>query len=262
MGIAFVSERAFDDHDQADTPPVVIVNQHLVQKYWPGENPIGKHVVIGNLPKPFEVVGVAVDVKNQGLAQPAGGEVYVPYPQLASPQLYLSVRTSLDPHSLASAMRAAAESADPDQPVSDIHTMEERLEQASASPRFTTLLIGIFSGVAFVLAAVGIYGVIAYSVAQRTAELGVRIALGAAKGDILRLVVGNGVMLTLIGIVIGLAGSIALTRLITQMLYDTSATDPLAFGASALLFLAIAVLASYVPARRATRIDPADALRA
>jgi putative ABC transport system permease protein len=262
MGIAFVSGRAFDDHDQADTPPVVIVNQHLVQKYWPGENPIGKHVVIGNLPKPFEVVGVAVDVKNQGLALPAGGEVYVPYPQLASPLLFLSVRTALDPHSLASAVRAAADSADPDQPVSDIHTMEERLEQASASPRFTTLLIAIFSGVAFALAAVGIYGVIAYSVAQRTAELGVRIALGAAKGDILRLVVGNGVMLTLIGIVIGLVGSIALTRLITNMLYDTSATDPLAFGASALLFLAIAVLASYVPARRATRIDPADALRA
>ncbi len=262
MGIAFVAGRAFDDHDQADTPPVIIVNQHLVQKFWPGENPIGKHVVIGNLPKPFEVVGVAVDVKNQGLAQPAGGEVYVPYPQLPSPLLYLSVRTSLDPHSLVSAVRAAADSADPDQPVSDIHTMEERMEQASASPQFTTLLIGIFSGVAFALAAVGIYGVIAYSVAQRTAELGVRIALGAAKTDILRLVVGNGITLTLIGIAIGLGGSIALTRLITQMLYDTSATDPLAFGVSALLFLAIAVLASYVPARRATRIDPAEALRA
>jgi putative ABC transport system permease protein len=139
--------------------------------------------------------------------------------------------------------------------------MEERLELASASPRFTMLLIGIFSATAFILAVIGIYGVIAYAVAQRTQELGIRIALGAEKLDILRLVIGGGLALSLAGIGIGLAGSIALTRLMSAMLYETSVTDPLIFAASAVLFLAVALVASYLPARRATRIDPAEALR-
>jgi putative ABC transport system permease protein len=204
---------------------------------------------------------VLADVKNSGIAVAAGPEVFVPYPQLASPLLFLSVRTSLDPHSLASALRAQIAGADPDQPLTEIQTMEERLELASASPRFTMLLIGVLSATAFILAAVGIYGVIAYSVAQRTQELGIRIALGAEKFDILRLVIGNGLMLSLVGIAIGLAGSIMLTRLMSAMLYETSATDPLILGASAGLFLAVALMASYVPARRATRIDPAEALR-
>jgi ABC-type antimicrobial peptide transport system permease subunit len=175
--------------------------------------------------------------------------------------LYLSVRTSLEPHSLASALRAQVAAADADQPLTEIQTMEERLELASASPRFTMLLIGIFSMTAFLLAVVGIYGVIAYSVAQRTQELGIRIALGAENRDILRLVIGGGVALTLTGIVIGLAGSIALTRAMAAMLYETSATDPMILGGSAALFLAVAIVAGYLPARRAVRIDPNEALR-
>ncbi|HLW76799.1 MAG TPA: FtsX-like permease family protein, partial [Bryobacteraceae bacterium] len=263
MGIPLLSGRAFDDRDRADSLPVAMVNQVLVRHYFPNENPLGKHVTLGNL-KPAEVVGVVADAANQGLAQPVDGEIYTPYSQLASPQLYLSVRTSLDPHSLVSAMRASASQADPDQPLTDIQTMQERMESASASPRFTMLLIGIFSAVAFLLAAVGIYGVIAYSVAQRTQELGIRIALGADRASVLRLVVGGGLVLTLAGIVIGLGGSFALTRLLEQnaMLYRTSATDPLTLAASAALFVAVAVLASFVPARRATNIDPACALRA
>jgi putative ABC transport system permease protein len=261
MGIAVVAGRPFTDHDDADAPPVALVNQNIVRKFWPNQNPLGKRVTVGNLPKPFEIVGVLGDVKNSGLAEAPGPEVFVPYPQLASPLLFLSVRTSLDPHSLASALRAQVAAADPDQPLTEIQTMEERLELASASPRFTMLLIGVFSATAFILAAVGIYGVIAYSVAQRTQELGIRIALGAEKFDILRLVIGNGLTLSLTGIVIGLAGSIAMTRLMSAMLYETSSTDPLIFGASAALFLAVATVASYLPARRATRIDPADALR-
>ncbi len=261
MGIAVVAGRPFTDHDDADAPPVALVNQNIVRKFWPNQNPLGKRVTVGNLPKPFEIVGVLGDVKNSGLALAPGPEVFVPYPQLASPLLFLSVRTSLDPHSLASALRAQVAAADPDQPLTEIQTMEERLELASASPRFTMLLIGIFSATAFILAAVGIYGVIAYSVAQRTQELGIRIALGAEKLDILRLVIGSGLALSLAGIAIGLAGSIALTRLMSAMLYETSATDPLILGASAALFLAVALLASYLPARRATRIDPAEALR-
>jgi ABC-type antimicrobial peptide transport system permease subunit len=220
---------------------------------------------VGNLPKPFEIVGVLGDAKNSGLAEAPGPEVFVPYPQLASPLLFLSVRTSLDPHSLASALRAQVAAADPDQPLTEMQTMEERLELASASPRFTMLLIGVFSATAFILAVIGIYGVISYAVAQRTQELGIRIALGAEKYDILRLVIGGGLALTLTGIAIGLAGSIALSlmsaRLMSAMLYETSATDPLIFGASAVLFLAVGMVASYLPARRATRIDPAEALR-
>jgi putative ABC transport system permease protein len=261
MGIAIVAGRPFTDHDDADAPPVVLVNQNIVRKFWPNQNPLGKRVTVGNLPKPFEIVGVLGDVKNSGLAVAAEPEVFVPYPQLASPLLFLSVRTSLDPHSLASALRAQVAAADPDQPLTDVQTMEERLELASASPRFTMLLIGIFSATAFILAVIGIYGVIAYAVAQRTQELGIRIALGAEKLDILRLVIGGGLALSLAGIGIGLAGSIALTRLMSAMLYETSVTDPLIFAASAVLFLAVALVASYLPARRATRIDPAEALR-
>ncbi len=262
MGIPVVAGRAFTDHDDAAAPWVTLVNQAIVRQFWPNQNPLGKLVTIGNLPKPFEVVGVLGDAKNDGLATAAQGEVYLPYPQFTSPLLYLSVRTALDPHSLASALRAQIGAADPDQPLTEIETMAERIDLASASPRFTMLLIGIFSGTAFVLAVVGIYGVIAYSVAQRTQELGIRIALGAERRDILRLVIGSGMALTATGIVVGLGGAIALTRLMSAMLYETSAADPLTFGAAVVLFTLVAMLASYVPARRATRIDPLEALRA
>jgi putative ABC transport system permease protein len=261
IGVPVVAGRAFTDHDDAEAPPVALVNQAIVRQFWPNRNPLGKRVFVGNLPKPFEVVGVLGDVKNESLALAAKAEVFLPYPQLASPQLYLSVRTTLDPHSLASALRGRLAAADPDQPLTQIQTMEERLRLASASPRFTMLLIGVFSATAFILAVIGIYGVIAYSVAQRTQELGIRIALGAEKRDILRLVIGNGLVLALTGISFGLAGSIALTRLMSAMLYETSATDPAIFGASAALFLAVALMASYFPARRATKIDPIEALR-
>jgi putative ABC transport system permease protein len=263
MGIPIIAGRAFTEHDDPQATPVIIVNQRSARRFWPNQNPLGKHVTVGNLQPPFEVVGVLGDAKNLSLAGAPGGEVFLPYPQLASPLLYFSVRTSLDPHSLASALRAQIAAADRDQAVTEIQTMQERLESASASPRFTMLLIGAFSVTALILAMVGIYGVIAYSVAQRTQELGIRIALGAARLDILRLVVGNGVLLALAGIAIGLAGSIALKQVMTSsgMLYETSATDPLTLIASSLLFLSVAAAASYVPARRATRIDPADSLR-
>jgi putative ABC transport system permease protein len=261
MGIAVVAGRGFTDHDDADAAPVMLVNQSIVRKYWANQNPLGKRVFVGNLPKPFEVVGVLGDAKNNSLAEAPGVEVFVPFPQLPSPLLYLSVRTAVEPHSLASALRAGIAAADPDQPLTEIETMEERMEEASASPRFTMLLIGVFSVTAFILAVVGIYGVIAYSVAQRTQELGIRIALGAERRDILRLVIGGGLLLTLIGIAIGLVGSIALTRVMAAMLYETSATDPVILLGSAAVFLGVAAVAGYLPARRAAGIDPGEALR-
>jgi ABC-type antimicrobial peptide transport system permease subunit len=175
--------------------------------------------------------------------------------------LNLSVRAAGDPRGLISAIRRQVALVDKDQPLTSVQTMEELVGSASAQPRFTMLLLAVFSATALILAIVGIYGVIAYSVAQRTGELGIRMALGADRDDVLKLVVGHGLRLTLIGIGIGLAGALALTRLMSSLLYQTSATDPIAFVVSALLFTVVAVLASYLPARRATRIDPTDALR-
>jgi putative ABC transport system permease protein len=261
MRIPLIAGRMFDAHDDEKSKPVALVNQAAARKFWPNEGAVGKRIWIGNMPAPFEVVGVVGDTKNRGVAVPPEPEVFEPYPQLPFLMVQMNVRTSMDPHSAESAVRARLESVDRDQPVTDVRTMQEYLETLSAPARFTTVLLGIFSGVAFVLAVVGLYGVIAYSVAQRQQELGIRLALGAARSDIFRLVIGGGLTLTGAGIVIGVAGSIALTRVMGKLLYQTSATDPATFLACALLFTATALAASYIPARRAAGIDPTTALR-
>jgi putative ABC transport system permease protein len=261
MRVPLIAGRMFDDHDSETSKLVAIVNQAAVRKFWPNESAIGKRIWIGTLANPFEVVGVIGDTKNQGVAVPPAPEVFEPYPQLPFLMIQMNVRTGLDPHNLESAIRARLSSVDPDEPVTDVRTMDEYLETLSAPARFTTVLLGIFSSVAFVLAVVGLYGVIAYSVAQRQQELGIRIALGAARRDIFQLVIGGGLMLTAAGIVIGVAGSIALTRVMGKLLYETSATDPATFLVCAVLFTATAMAASYVPARRASKIDPTAALR-
>jgi putative ABC transport system permease protein len=260
MGVPLVEGRAFNSADGAKSPAVVMVNQAAVRRFWPNEDPIGKLVWIGNLP-PSKVVGVLGDIKNDSLADPTQPEVFIPYPQIPSSMLYITLRTSMDPHSLAAALRAQITTVNRAQPITDMQTMQERLESASAQTRSLMLLIGVFSATALVLVVIGIYGAIAYSVAQRTQELGIRIALGATDIDILRLVVGNGLGLALAGILVGLAASFALTRLMASLLYQTSATDPITFAASATVFAAVAALASYLPARRAMRINPTDALR-
>ncbi|MGD0402545.1 MAG: ABC transporter permease [Candidatus Acidiferrales bacterium] len=255
-----VAGRAFNDLDDAQSTPVVMVNQATARRFWPNQDPLGKLVWVGRFP-PCQVVGVLGDIKNDSLASPTQPEVFFPYPQLASPMLYVSIRSSMDPHSLVSALRAQIVAVNRGQPISDVQTMEERLESASAQTRSMMLLIGVFSATALILALVGIYGVIAYSVAQRTQELGIRIALGASSADIFRLVIGNGLRLAVAGTIIGLVASFALTRLMASLLFQTSATDPLTFAGSALVFAAVAALASYLPARRAMRINPTDALR-
>jgi putative ABC transport system permease protein len=253
--------REFTDHDNADAPGVAIVNEAAVRRYWPNDNPIGKRIWLGQRPQPVEVVGVFGDVKNVTLGEDASPEVMLPFPQLPWQLLNLSVRTAGDPKSLLPTIRRQISGIDQDQPLTNVQTMEELVGSASAQPRFTMLLLGMFSATALILAMVGIYGVIAYSVAQRTQELGIRMALGAGQDDVLKLVVGHGLRLTLAGIGIGLVGAIALTRLMSSLLYQTSATDPTAFVVSALLFTAVALLASYLPARRAAQIDPTEALR-
>jgi putative ABC transport system permease protein len=232
-----------------------------VRRYWPNDNPIGKRIWLGQRPQPVEVVGVFGDLKNVTLGEDAWPEIILPFPQLPWPLLNLSVRTDGDPRALASAIRRQVSMVDQDQPLTHVETLEELVSSASSQPRFTMLLLGVFSATALILAMIGIYGAIAYLVAQRTQELGIRMALGAGQKDVLKLIVGHGLGLTLTGIGIGLAGAIALTRLMSSLLYQTSATDPIAFAVSALLFTVVALVASYLPARRAARIDPTGALR-
>jgi putative ABC transport system permease protein len=237
-----------------------MVNRAIAIRYWLNQDPIGKLVWVGGLP-PARVVGVLGDIRNESLAEAAKPEIFMPYPQLPSATIYFSLRSSLDAGSVAAALRAQIAAINPSQPVNDIQSMDARLESSSTQTRSMMLLIGVFSATALILAVVGIYGVIAYSVAQRTQELGIRIALGASDADILMLVVGNGLRLAAMGILIGVAASFGLTRLMASLLYKTSATDLLTFAGSALVFAAVAALASYVPARRAMRINPTDAMR-
>ena len=260
MRVPLVEGRAFDGRDDATSAPVAMVNQATVRRFWPNQDPIGKLVWVGRFP-PSQVVGVVADIKNDTLASPTQPEVFLPFPQLASPVLYLTIRSSMDPHSLASALRSQIVTVNRGQPITDVRTMEERLESASAQTRSMMLLLGVFSATALILAVVGIYGVISYSVAQRTQELGIRIALGASRSDIFGLVIGNGLKVALAGILVGLVASYGLTRLMASLLFQTSATDPIIFAASAALFAIVAMLASYLPARRAMRINPTESLR-
>jgi putative ABC transport system permease protein len=261
MGIPLVAGRTFDGYDNATSAPAVLVNEAAVRRFWPNQNPIDRVVWIGTL-APCRVVGVLGDSRNEQLATLPQPEVFFPFPQFPYPTLYLTLRTAgMDPHNAASALRAQIAEVNHDQPITDVQTMEERLAAASAPTRSIMLLVGVFSATALILAVVGIYGVIAYSVAQRTQELAIRMALGASSSDIFGLVIGNGLKLALAGIVIGLVASFALMRLMASLLFQTSTTDPITFAATAVLFAGVAILASYMPARRAMRINPTDALR-
>jgi len=253
--------RGFTDADNAQAPKVIIVNEALARRYWPGQNPVGKHILIGRQPAPVEIVGLAADVKNSGLAVDAQPQIYLPFPQLAWGNMNLIVRTAAGPHAMVSSVRAQVAAIDPDQPVTAIQTVDEIMDGSRAQPRFTMFLLGAFSFMALMLATTGIYGVLAYSVAQRRQELGIRLALGADKSDIFRVVVGQGLILTLVGTAIGLVASLAVTSLMSSLLYATGARDLTTFVSAPLVFLVIAFAASYLPARKATSVHPTEALR-
>jgi putative ABC transport system permease protein len=261
MRVPLVAGRGFTEHDDAQSPQVALVNQSAVRRFWPNESASGKRFWLGSLPRPYEVVGVMGDTRNNGPAAAPAPEVFLPYPQMPAPHLQLSLRTTTNPYQFVSAARKKIWEIDREQPITGVKSMAEEVDSLSAQRRFTLVLIGTLAGAAFFLTVVGIYGVIAHAVAQRTHELGVRMALGADRGDILRMVIGRGLTLTVIGLLVGGAGALALTSVMGSLLYEISAHDPLAYAASAVLFLTAALVASYVPARRATRIDPAEALR-
>jgi putative ABC transport system permease protein len=253
--------REFTAADGAETPKVVIVNETFARRFWPNQNPLGQHVIVGRWPDPAEVIGMAADVRNKGLAQDTQAQLYLPFAQLPWADMNLLVRTIVPPESMTSAVRAQISAVDPDQPVAGVQTVDDLVDSSLAQPRFTMLLLGIFSATALALSVIGIYSVLSYWVAQRRYELGIRLALGAQPTDILRVVVRQGFMLAVAGIAIGLIAALLLTRLMSSLLYQVGTLDLATFTVTPLLFLAIALLASYLPARSAMRVDPAEALR-
>jgi putative ABC transport system permease protein len=279
LGIPVRRGRGFTPFDRAEAQPVAIINETLARRFFPNEDPLGKTVWLGppeNLLPPEAlipvgrfvrrtIVGVIGDVKGGNLDANANAEAYVPLEQYRGEAwnnaLMLAVRSPLAPESLTAAIREQVRALDREQPLTGLATMEERLSRVLAQPRFNALLLGLFAGVALLLAAIGIYGVMSYAVTQRTPEIGIRLALGARTVDVLRLVIGQGMKLALGGVLLGLGGALALTRLMETLLSGVSATDPLTFAVIALLLTAVALLACYLPARRATKVDPLTALR-
>jgi ABC-type antimicrobial peptide transport system permease subunit len=264
MGIALLSGRTFDERDKPESPHAAVISKSLADKYWPGEDPIGKRIQFGNMDgdlRVLNIVGVVGDVRERGLDSNVAAAVYgnaLQRPIHAS--LSVVMRARADASSLVPAMRQATRELNADLPMS-FRTLEEIFSSSLDSRRFSLVIFAVFGAVALLLAVMGIYGVISYAVTQRTQEIGIRLALGASSRDILKLVVGRGMILALIGIGIGLGAAVALTRLMASLLYGVSATDPATFAAVALLLAAAALVATYIPARRATKVDPMVALR-
>ena len=267
MNIPLRRGRAFAERDARNSAPVIIINDALAARYFGTEDPLGRRILIedenNNPLPPREIVGVVGNVRHNTLDEEEFSEYYVPFLQTPDSQLVLVARTTdaVKPASLAPAVRATIKELDRQQLIWEVQTMGERVARSVAPRRFTMLLLGCFAFVALLLAAVGIFGVMNYTVTQRTHEIGIRLALGAQRGDVMKMIVGQGMLLALLGVGLGLAGAFAATRVLASLLYEVSATDPLIFSAVALVFTAVSLLASYVPARRAMKVDPMVALR-
>jgi putative ABC transport system permease protein len=262
MGIPLLAGRGLAESDTSQAPPVIVVNQTLARRFWPAGNPIGGRLVVDALNgRVAEIVGVVADVKPERIESQDWPTIYSPYPQAPVAAMTMVVRTAQPPLSLASAVEREVRQLDPNQPVAEMRSMEQVVDRAVAGARFNTVLLAVFAEIAFLLAAVGIYGVISCDVSERTHEIGIRVALGAQPGDVLKLVVGHGARLAAYGIAAGLAAAFALTRLMASMLYGVKATDAYTFAAIPVLLGAVALAASYLPSRRALALDPVTALR-
>ena len=262
MGIPLLKGRLFTDHDNADSPRVVVIDETLARQFFPNQDPLGRHLQVPDVTRPArEIVGVVGAVRDTTLDQQPQPTIYFPYLQTGDQSMSLAVRTDSQPAGILPSIKNAIWAVDKDQPVFNVKTMEEIISGVVSAQRLAFILLGIFAFLALALAAVGIYGVTSYSVNQRTHEIGIRMALGAREADVLRLVVGHGLMLGVVGVAIGVAGALALTRFLASMLYGIRATDPLVYLGVSLLLISVAAVASYIPARRAAKVDPMEALR-
>jgi putative ABC transport system permease protein len=266
LGIPLQRGREFTDADTENAPPVAMINTALARQFFARQDPVGKRFMFGHpsterAPKWITIVGVAGDTKLYGLANPARLEVYLPFRQDASSEMTLIVKSGIEPAALASSVRYAIASIDKDQPVFGIATMRQLVNDSVSTRRITLILLGVFGALALLLGAIGIYGVLAYSVAQRTHEIGIRMALGARREDVVRMVLAQGAKIAGAGVLIGIVASFGLTRLMTKLLFSVSPADPATFSAVAIVLGLVALLASYIPARRTLRVDPMIALR-
>jgi putative ABC transport system permease protein len=261
MKIPLRRGRFFSEHDTKDSPHVAVINEAVSHLYWQNEDPVGRFIQMPAFGAGrCEIVGVVGDVRQTKLSDDPSPGIYLPYTQEIMPWQALVVRTKNDPLSLGSAIRHEIAELDPEQPVGRIATMDQLFEASTAQPRFRTFLLGSFAGIALLLSAIGIYGVLAYTVSQRTREIGVRMALGARPVDTLRLIFVESMTLVLLGVLLGLVGAYGVTRVLNNLLFGVSSTDPFTFAAVTLLLCSVALLASYIPARRAMRVDPIVAL--
>ncbi len=259
LRIPLLRGRNFTEQEVRQSSKVVIVSELLARQVFPNEDPIGKRLMLMMWDDPFEIIGIAGDIRDRALETQPFPAMYLP--TYANGRMNLVIRTQADPTSLVSAVRKQVQAVDPNQPIAQVKTMEGWLDDAVATPRYRSTLLGLFAGLALVLAATGIYGLISYSVTQRTHEIGVRMALGAQQLDVLKLVVRQGMGLVLIGVALGLIGAIALTRVMTTLLFEVGARDPVTFVVVASVLTLVALVACYIPARRATKVDPLVALR-
>jgi putative ABC transport system permease protein len=266
MRTPLIAGRTFDSRDGLKGPATIVINQAFAKKYFPHENPLGQHIQarIGDelFDRPIrEVVGVVGDIKRKGLTADADPQFYLPFAQAVITNPYIVIRTSGDPASVQSGVDAAIHQLDKSVPIYQVSTMEDYLSKSAAQPRFQTLLLTGFAAIALVLAAIGLYGLLSYMVVQRTLEIGLRMALGAQRMDVLRTIVQRGLVLALLGVGAGLAASAVLTRLLAALLFHIHPFDPITFAVTSVLLLVVGVAASCVPAYRAAQMDPMKTLR-
>lgn len=270
LGIQLRKGRGLSETDVKNSPPVAVINETMAKRYFKDDDPIGKRILVQEIafakPEmgadiPWEVVGVIIDEKVRGLDDEKSSGMYVSYAQSPTRFVSLLVKGSVNPEALAQAIRQEVRQIDPEQPLTDVRTLERIKTESVASNELRTTLLGVFAGIALALAAIGIYGVVSYSVAERTHEMGVRLALGASRGDILRLIVNSSMLLCAIGLALGVSGALVSTRVLTTLLFGVNATDPVILAGMAALLAGVALLACYFPARRATSVDPLVALR-
>jgi putative ABC transport system permease protein len=262
MRIPLIRGRYFTAQDKLGAPPVAVVNEEFVRRFFPKEDPIGKRIDFSwDTTGWQEIVGVVGNIHHEGLDSPPVPEMYLPFRQRMPLGMSVVVRTATDPVAMAQAVRERVFAVDKEQPVSSLQAMDQVVSDSVSPRRLSLILYGSFAGLALVLAMIGIYGVMSYMVTERTHEIGIRMALGAERRDVLRLVVKQGLVLTLIGTVVGVGASFGLTRFLANQLFDVKPTDPATFAAVVTLLIGVALVASFIPARRATKVDPMVALR-